>query len=516
MKNNKLFIAIIVALLIGVALGGYVNLFGRGQGIRIDTKTIENTNVIDEVSYISTDNVKRVQQVFIFKDYKDPKKLDSIQKVYKNQDIVFVPNDDDKAHFYPNKIKDLDVSIKKTEKSKEGRITGIKNITSFSENIKLLGTIFIRLIQMIIAPLVFSTLVVGIAKMGDMKMVGRVGGRAMGWFITASLTSLVIGAIVVNLIKPGEGVNIEMDASSAQDLLKGQASLTLEHFITHMIPKSVFEAFATNEILQIVVFSIFFGVALAAFGKEGEIITKALDKISHVVLIMVGYVMWTAPLGVLGTIAAAIATYGFGIFALYVKYLIAFVIGIALLWLVLCIVGYFILGNRLFDLLRHIKAPLLIAFSTTSSEAVFPKLVEELEKFGAQKKIISFTLPLGYSFNLDGSMMYMTFASLFIAQVYGIHMPIEKQILMLLVLMLTSKGVAGVPRASLIVVVATCSMFGIPPEGIALILPIDHFCDMARSMTNVLGNALSTVAVDKWEGHIAIEQEYIHNEDKNV
>lgn len=387
-------------------------------------------------------------------------------------------------------------------------------IASFSKNIKILGTVFIRLIQMIIAPLVFSTLVVGIAKMGDMKMVGRVGGRAMGWFITASLISLIIGLIVVNVTKPGVGLEIAMESTgSADDLLKAKSSLSLEHFVTHMIPKSPFEAFATNEILQIVVFSIFFGVALAAFGKEGEGLVKAFDKISHVVLIMVGYIMWTAPLGVLGTIAAAVATYGFGIFALYVKYLLAFGLGIILLWIVLLIVGYIIIGKRLFDLLRHIKSPLLIAFSTTSSEAVFPKLVEELEKFGAQKKIISFTLPLGYSFNLDGSMMYMTFASIFIAQVYGIDMPIEKQLLMLLVLMLTSKGVAGVPRASLIVVVATCSMFGIPPEGIALILPIDHFCDMARSMTNVLGNALSTVAVDKWEGHVAVEQEFTH-EDK--
>jgi Na+/H+-dicarboxylate symporter len=385
-------------------------------------------------------------------------------------------------------------------------------IESFSKNIKILGTIFIRLIQMIIAPLVFSTLVVGIAKMGDMKMVGRVGGRAMGWFISASLTSLLIGLVVVNLTKPGVGLDLVMQADSAEDLLKAESNLSLQHFVEHMIPKSVFEAFSTNEILQIVVFSIFFGVALAAYGKEGEMITKALDKIAHIVLIVVGYVMWTAPLGVLGTIAAAVATYGFGIFALYVKFLAAFVLGILLLWIVLIAVGYFILGKRVVDLLRHIKAPLLIAFSTTSSEAVFPKLVEELQKFGAQQKIVSFTLPLGYSFNLDGSMMYMTFASIFIAQVYGIDMPLEKQVLMLLVLMLTSKGVAGVPRASLIVIVATCSMFGIPPEGIALILPIDHFCDMARSMTNVLGNALSTVAVDKWEGHIAVEQEFIHDD----
>ena len=369
----------------------------------------------------------------------------------------------------------------------------------FARYVKLLGTIFIRLVQMIIAPLVFSTLVVGIAKMGDMKMVGRVGGKAMAWFITASLVSLLIGLVLVNYMAPGEGLTITMDTSAANDLVTKGDTFSIEHFVEHVIPKSIFEAFATNEILQIVVFSIFFGVALAAYGKEGEPIIKVLDKIAHVVLKMVGYIMWTAPLGVLGAVASAVAKYGFSIFTLYAHYLIAFFIGILVLWLVLLFVGYIILGKRLFELLKCLKAPLLIAFSTTSSEAVFPKLVEELEKFGVQQRIVSFTLPLGYSFNLDGSMMYMTFASIFISQVYGIHMPIEKQLTMLLVLMLTSKGVAGVPRASLIVVVATCAMFGIPPEGIALILPIDHFCDMARSATNVLGNALATTAIDKWE-----------------
>lgn len=372
---------------------------------------------------------------------------------------------------------------------------------SFSKNIKLLGTVFIRLVQMIIAPLVFSTLVVGIAKMGDMRLVGRVGGKAMAWFITASLVSLTIGLIIVNIIRPGDNMNLTVDSADAGDLLQNSTSaLTLDHFVTHVIPKSVFEAFATNEILQIVIFSIFFGVALAAYGKEGEMLTKALDKVAHVVLKMVEYIMWVAPIGVFGAIAAAIANHGFGVFIMYGKFLLAFVAGILTLWLVLLAVGFFILGkDNLLRLLKHIKAPLLIAFSTTSSEAVFPKLVEELEAYGADSKVVSFTLPLGYSFNLDGSMMYMTFASMFIAQVYNIHMPLEKQILMLLVLMLTSKGVAGVPRASLIVVIATCTMFGIPPEGIALILPIDHFCDMARSMTNVLGNALSTASIHKWE-----------------
>jgi Na+/H+-dicarboxylate symporter len=289
------------------------------------------------------------------------------------------------------------------------------------------------------------------------------------------------------------------NVAAADDLVKNTGSFSLEQFVTHVVPKSVFEAMATNEILQIVIFSILFGIALSSIGDLARPVIKTLDTVSHAILKMVTYIMWVAPLGVFGAVAGAVAIYGFDIWKLYANYLFAFAVGIVLLWILLLAVGYLILGRRLWILLRRLASPLLIAFSTTSSEAVFPKLTEELERFGCDPKIVSFTLPLGYSFNLDGSMMYMTFASLFIAQVYGIDMPIEKQLLMLLVLMLTSKGVAGVPRASLIVVVATCAMFGIPPEGIALILPIDHFCDMARSMTNVLGNALATSAVDKWE-----------------
>jgi len=371
---------------------------------------------------------------------------------------------------------------------------------AFAKNIKLLGTIFIRMVQMIIAPLVFSTLVVGIAKMGDMKMVGRVGAKAMAWFISASLISLLLGMVLVNWLEPGKNSTVTMDSvASATDLVNNTGSFSLENFVVHIVPKSIFEALATNEILQIVIFSILFGIALASVGEIGKPIIKTLDTFAHVILKMVSYIMWVAPFGVFGAVAGAVAIYGFDIWKLYYNYLLDFALGIALLWVVLLSVGYLILGKRLFVLLKRLASPLLIAFSTTSSEAVFPKLTEELERFGCDPKIVSFTLPLGYSFNLDGSMMYMTFASLFIAQVYGIDMPIEKQLLMLLVLMLTSKGVAGVPRASLIVVVATCAMFDIPAEGIALILPIDHFCDMARSMTNVLGNALATSAVDKWE-----------------
>jgi Na+/H+-dicarboxylate symporter len=274
-------------------------------------------------------------------------------------------------------------------------------------------------------------------------------------------------------------------------------------FISHVFPRSIFEAMATNEILQIVVFSIFFGVAAAAIGKPAEPLIKALDTFSHIILKMVGYVMNFAPLGVFGAITAVVATRGIASIAvLYLKYFGAFLLGILSLWLLLLVVGYLILGNRLWDLVKRILNPLAIAFSTTSSEAVFPKLVQELERFGCNNKIVSFILPLGYSFNLDGSMMYMTFASIFIAQVYNVPLGLGEQLTMLLVLMLTSKGIAGVPRASLVVVTATCAMFNIPPEGIALILPIDHFCDMFRSMTNVIGNALATAAVSKWENEL--------------
>ncbi|UFK97012.1 dicarboxylate/amino acid:cation symporter [Kaistella faecalis] len=374
----------------------------------------------------------------------------------------------------------------------------------FAQNIKLLGTVFIRLVQMIIAPLVFTTLVVGIAKMSDIKMIGRVGTKAMLWFITASLVSLMIGLVFVNWLEPGKVMQLPIPAAGdAGDVVANSQGLSLEQFVKHIIPKSLFEAFATNEVLQIVVFSIMFGVALANMGEEyTKPIVRALDICAHAILKMVGYIMWFAPLGVLGAIAAVVATNGFDIFKVYAIYLRDFFFALAILWLVLLIVGYLILGNRLFELLRRIKAPLLIAFSTTSSEAVFPKLVEELERFGCNNRIVSFILPLGYSFNLDGSMMYMTFAAIFIAQIYGIDMSLGQQITMLLVLMLTSKGIAGVPRASLVIIVATCTMFGIPPEGIALILPIDHFCDMGRSMTNVLGNALATSSVSKWEGQL--------------
>lgn len=376
-------------------------------------------------------------------------------------------------------------------------------LLSFSKNIKILSTIFIRLVQMIIAPLVFTTLVVGIAKLGDLKTVGRVGGKAILWFVTASLASLLIGMLLVNFFQPGQYIDLsQRDAESLTDLAGKQQGFSVQNFVEHVIPKSFIEAMATNEILQLVVFSIFFGVAAAAIGEYTKPVIRGLEVASHIILKMVNYVMSFAPLGVFGAIAAVVAAKGLGIFEFYIKYFAFFLLGILTLWVLLLTVGFIILRGRMKELLRRISSPLLIAFSTTSSEAVFPKLIEELERFGCRDRIVAFVLPLGYSFNLDGSMMYMTFASLAIAQAYGIHLPLATQLTMLLVLMLTSKGIAGVPRASLVVVLATCAMFDIPPEGVALILPIDHFCDMFRTATNVVGNALATSVVSKWEGEL--------------
>jgi len=372
---------------------------------------------------------------------------------------------------------------------------------SFSDKIKMLATIFIRLVQMIISPLVFTTLVVGIAKLGDIKAVGRIGGKALGWFFSASLVSLLIGMFWVNTLQPGVGLQLgNVDVAAATEVTQKTEGFSAQNFVEHIIPKSIVEAMASNEILQIVIFSIFFGLAAASLGDNAKPVVNALDKTSYIVLKMVNYVMKFAPLGVFGAIAGVFAIKDVNeLLVTYAKFFSSFLVGIGSLWFFLLVVGYIFLKSRMTTLLKRIVSPLVIAFGTTSSEAVFPKLTEELERFGIKDKIVSFMLPLGYSFNLDGSMMYMTFASLFIAQVYGVSLDMGTQMTMLLVLMLTSKGIAGVPRASLVVVAATCGMFKIPIEGIALILPIDHFCDMFRSATNVLGNALATSVVGNWE-----------------
>lgn len=386
------------------------------------------------------------------------------------------------------------------------KATATKSRDKKLEWFSLLADIFLRLIKMIVAPLVFTTLAVGVAKLGDIKAVGRIGGKTLLWFISASLVSLLLGLVLVNLFQPGHAMHLplpDITASSGVD----KAALSVKEFFYHMFPVSFVDAMAQNQILQIVVFSIFFGVAAAALGEKAAPIVKALDAAAHIILKITGYVMKLAPLAVFGAMAAIIAKQGIGILKTYSVFIGEFYFGLGLLWIVLIAAGAVFIGKRVLTLIKRVKEPALIAFSTASSEAAFPKTMLELERFGCKDKIVSFVLPLGYSFNLDGSMMYMTFASLFIAQSYGIHLDIGTQISMLLILMLTSKGIAGVPRASLVVIAGTLASFNIPEAGLALLLGIDPLLDMGRSATNVIGNSIATAVVSKMEGALTHEQD---------
>ncbi len=373
--------------------------------------------------------------------------------------------------------------------------------TRFADGIGLLPFAFLRLIKMIIAPLVFSTLVVGIAKMGDIATVGRVGGKALAWFIGASLISLVLGLVIVQIFEPGRALNLPLPDESAASGMQASA-MSLRSFIEHTLPTSAMDAMARNEILQIVVFSLFFGTAMAALGERSRVILDVLDALAQIMLKVTGYVMVFAPLAVLGALASTVAKEGLGIIGVYGLFIGEFYLGLAILWGILIALGVAVVGPSVFRLVRGIRGPVLLAFSTASSEAAYPRTLEELERFGCSNRVASFVLPVGYSFNLDGSMMYCTFAVMFIAQAYGIEITIAQQVTMIAVLMLTSKGIAGVPRASLVVVAAALTQFNLPEAGMLLLLGIDHFLDMGRSATNVVGNSIATAVVSKWEGEL--------------
>jgi Na+/H+-dicarboxylate symporter len=381
--------------------------------------------------------------------------------------------------------------------------THMTDTKGFAETMSLVTTLFLRLIKMIIAPLVFSTLVVGIAKMGNAAEVGRIGVKALGWFIIASLLSLTLGLILVNLFRPGDAMAAaghlpDMSASSGITA----SGLTLKDFVTHLVPTSIADGMARNEILQIVIFSIFFGTGAAAVGARATPLIDAIDGAAHVMLKVTGYVMNFAPFAVFAAVAGVVATSGLGVLSTYGKFMGEFYLGIALLWAVLIAIGVLFVGPRLFKLLGLLREPTILAFTCASSEAAYPKTLEGLERFGVKNRLAAFVLPIGYSFNLDGSMMYCTFASVFIAQAYGIELALSTQLTMMLVLMLTSKGMAGVPRASLVVIAATLGQFHIPEAGLLLLLGIDHFLDMGRSATNVIGNGIATAVVAKWEGDL--------------
>src|SRR4051812_14327825 len=376
-----------------------------------------------------------------------------------------------------------------------------KSATEIAGYISIMSDVFLRLIKMLIGPLVFSTLVVGIAHIGDAASVGRVFGKAFAWFLTASLVSLMLGLVLVNILQPGHNLGLPLpDIGSSANL--ATSKFTLKDFVSHMVPRSFVESMANNEILQIVVFSMFFGVALASLGDKAKTLVSAIEELSHAMLKITGYVMKLAPLAVLAAMAATVAVNGLDILLKFAVFMGGFYISLFMLWCLLALAGFVFLGPRILKLLSYIREPFLLSFATASSEAAYPKILIALDRFGVKRKISSFVMPMGYSFNLDGSMMYCTFATLFIAQAYGIELSLGTQVTMLLVLMLTSKGMAGVPRASLVVIAATLNQFGIPEAGLLLILGVDAFLDMGRSATNAIGNSIASAAVAKWEGEL--------------
>ncbi|WP_085808565.1 dicarboxylate/amino acid:cation symporter [Sphingomonas sp. TZW2008] len=383
----------------------------------------------------------------------------------------------------------------------DGSPAAAARLSEIAGYFSIITAVFLRLIKMIIAPLVFATLVAGIAHMGDTTALGRIGGRALGWFVGASLVSLSLGLVLVNLFQPGVGLDFPIPPVTAGSGVE-QAAFNLKDFVTHVFPASGIEAMAKNEILQIVIFSIFIGVAITAVGEKAAPLVRGIEALVQVMLVVTNYVMRMAPIAVFAAVTGTLAERGPSIIGNLAYFMGTFYVGIILLWLLLIAVCYAIVGRRTTLLVRYIREPLLLAFSTASSEAAYPRTLEALDKFGVPPRIASFVLPLGYSFNLDGSMIYMTFATIFIAQAYGIDLSLGQEITMLLVLMITSKGIAGVPRASLVVIAATLGFFNIPEAGLLLIIGIDHFLDMGRSATNVVGNAVASAVIAKWEGQL--------------
>lgn len=370
------------------------------------------------------------------------------------------------------------------------------NITPFADNMHLLSDIFLRLIKMIIAPLVFSILLTGIAKVGDFNSVGRIGLKTMIYFTSATIIALLMGLLIVNIFEPGKALHLHAEVSSAI----GAKEFNAKEFVQHIFPESIIDVMAKNQILPIIIFVLFFGIAVASLNEKGKVIVEFFDAVSHAMLKVTGYVMKLAPLAVFGSMSAIIASKGLGILSGYVQIIACFFGGLIVFVFGILFLVCYLLKINFIKLFNHIKEPMLLAFSTASSEAAMPKTILALERFGCPARIVSFVLPLGYSFNLDGSIMYMTFATMSIAQAYNIPISLSQQITMMLILLVTSKGMAGVPRASLVVIASMLQTFNIPQEGLALLLAIDWLLDMGRSATNVMGNAVATVVVSKWEG----------------
>ena len=373
--------------------------------------------------------------------------------------------------------------------------------SSAASNLNLITDVFLRLIKMIIAPLVFTTLVAGIAHMEDAASVGRIGVKTMTWFIGASIVSLVLGLVMVQLLQPGANMHLP-EAVAASAPAASTDAFSLHGFITHLVPTSIFDALAKNEILQIVVFSVFVGTAVAALDDKAPAVLHLVEQAASIMLKVTEFVMKLAPFAIFAALASTIATQGLEMLGTYAKFVLGFYGSMGVLWGLLFLAGAVVLGKRVIPLFREIRTPTLLAFSTASSEAAYPRILEALPKVGVRRRIVSFVLPLGYSFNLDGSMLYCTFGTMFIMQAHGVQLSVSQQIFMLLLLMVTSKGIAGIPRASLVVIMATLTYFGLPEAWIAIVLGVDHLLDMGRSATNVVGNSVAAAVVAKWEGEL--------------
>jgi len=370
----------------------------------------------------------------------------------------------------------------------------------FGVAIKPLADAFLRMIKMIIAPLLFSTLVVGIAGTGDIKAMGRIGLKAIVYFEVATTIALFLGLAIVNTFKPGAGLAMPIGADTAAAAAMVQSQQHAWDIFLHLFPTSVVDAMARGDILQVVVFSLFFGIALAAIGPKGQPVLDVLESTAQAMFKFTGYVMAFAPIGVFAAIAATVGGKGLAILFTLGKLVALMYFGLALFVLIVGGGVSYLIRVPFLTFAKAIREPFLIAFTTASSEAALPKSLEVMERFGVPKNIVGFVLPTGYSFNLDGTTLYLSLASVFVAQLAGIEMTFGQQLVMMLTLMLTSKGVAGVPRAALVVLTATLTQFGLPLEGAAILLGIDQIMDMGRTAVNVMGNCLATVVVARWEG----------------
>jgi Na+/H+-dicarboxylate symporter len=382
----------------------------------------------------------------------------------------------------------------------QGLLAGVMSTEHWARSFAVLSNVFLNMIKMLVAPLVLATIISGLAHMGDSAAVGRIGFRAIVWFIIASFISIGLGLLMVNLFEPGVGVQLTAASQGVGEVKK----LDMFEFIEHVFPKSIVSAMAENNVLQVLVFALFAGIGLTAIGEKGKPLVRGAEALAELMMQITGYVMRFAPFAVFGALAKVVAEHGLGILATYAELLSEFYLSLALLWILLLGIAFAFLRGRAFQLVRYVREPILIAFSTASSEAAMPKLFDQLDRFGVPRRISGLMVPLGYSFNLDGSMMYASFATIFIAQAYGYDLSIGTQLLILLTLMISSKGIAAVARASLVVIAATLAMFNLPVEGIALVLAIDQFLDMGRTATNVLGNAVATSVITKWEGMLQL------------